>query len=134
MEGSETANAYALLELEIQPGSCAPPHKHAREDETFYVLEGNLVFDIGTKEIKAGPGSLLNLPREMPHCFRNAGKTKARVLLTISPAGLEEFFVQVGHSLPDRQAPLVPSSPKDIETIKALAPHYGLELLPPRSV
>ncbi len=134
MDGTETAGAWALLDLEIAPGSGAPPHRHTREDEAFYIVAGDLTVNVGAKILKAGPGSFLSLPKNVPHFFQNTGGVKARVLVTIWPAGLENLFVETGHLLPSRHAPLIPVSPADIDRLKALAPKYGLELLPPPGV
>lgn len=91
----ETLGAYSFSEFVMQPGTGPAPHRHSREDEAFYVLEGQFEFKVGERGervIAAGPGSVVFAPRGVPHAFKNVGTTPAKGLVVISPAGLEQFF------------------------------------------
>ena len=70
------------------------PHRHSREDEGFYILEGQYEFRVGTQVIKAGPGDFLFAPRNVPHTYKNVGTAPSRHLTIISPGGLESFFAE----------------------------------------
>ncbi len=134
ISGKETDDAYALIEAEVPPGGGPPPHIHAREDEAFYILDGHVTFQSDGRTILAGPGTFLHLRRGTLHAFKNTGSKTARMLVHVQPAGLEEFFGEVGHWLPDNNTPPPPVTAADIEKLVAVAPRYGIQIrLPPDS-
>jgi quercetin dioxygenase-like cupin family protein len=92
MSGERTDGAYSLLEFRLQPGRLIPPHAHSREHEVSYVLEGEIGVRIGPDELTATQGSLVVKRPQITHAWWNAGASPARVLETISPAGLERYF------------------------------------------
>ena len=77
--GEETGGAFALIEAVVPPGGGPPPHIHRREDEAFYVLEGELHFHADGREIAAGAGSWVTLARGSLHHFKNIGETPAKL-------------------------------------------------------
>jgi mannose-6-phosphate isomerase-like protein (cupin superfamily) len=85
-----TGGAFAVFE-ENEPVD-TPLHVHANEDELFYVLEGEHVFQVGHEEFRVGPGGLVFAPRGVPHSQRRVVPRTGRVLIMTSPAGLEGFF------------------------------------------
>jgi mannose-6-phosphate isomerase-like protein (cupin superfamily) len=85
-----TGGAYTVFE-EREPVD-TPLHVHEREDELFYVLEGEHVFQVGEQEHRAGPGDLVFAPRRVPHSQRRVVPRKGRTLVLTSPGGLEGFF------------------------------------------
>ncbi len=129
MVGSDTDGAFALIEEVTPPEGGPPPHMHTREDETFYVLEGELEFLIGERTISATAGSVVYGPRGIVHSFRNVGSTPSRMAVIITPAGLEKFFEEVGEPVTDPSSP--PESPPDVERLVAVARKYGMEIPPP---
>jgi mannose-6-phosphate isomerase-like protein (cupin superfamily) len=85
-----TAGAFSIIE-EVAPLD-TPMHVHAREDELFYVLEGQHTFVVGDDEFRAGPGAVVFAPRGVPHAHRRAVARSGRFLTMCSPAGFEGFF------------------------------------------
>ena len=73
VKAPETRGAYSVLESVVQPSTGPEPHRHSREDEGFYILEGQYEFRVGTQVIKAGPGDFLFAPRNIPHTYKNVG-------------------------------------------------------------
>src|SRR5947209_19450059 len=67
--GQETQGQFALMECSARKGNVPPPHIHHREDEVFYVLEGEMTFSVGDRTIKATPGTMVFLPRDVVHSF-----------------------------------------------------------------
>lgn len=127
--GRMTDGACTLVEETTPPQGGPPPHIHSREDEVFYVLEGELEFLVGERTIPATAGDVFHGPRGVPHTFKNVGAAPSRVLVAITPAGLEGFWEEVGEPATDLSSP--PSGPPDIEKILSTAKKYGVEILPP---
>jgi uncharacterized cupin superfamily protein len=82
---------YTLSEIRVSPNNGPLPHIHSREDECFFVLEGELDFQIGDETIMARPGTFIQGPRGIAHSFRNNTQLPARMLVFITPAGFENF-------------------------------------------
>ncbi len=129
LTGNETDGAFSLVEFVVPPGSGPPPHVHRREDETFYIIEGEMTFYVDGKAIKAPAGGTVRAVRDIPHWFRNETDQPVRALTLISPAGFENFFLEVGTPLASMsQEPPAPTQ-QDINKLLATAPRYGLEIL-----
>jgi mannose-6-phosphate isomerase-like protein (cupin superfamily) len=94
--GRSTAGSLTLIELAIDGGP--PRHAHTREDESFYVLTGALEVECGEDRFRAGPGSFVFLPRNLPHVFRSVGGP-ATALLIVTPGGLDEYFAELSAGL-----------------------------------
>jgi mannose-6-phosphate isomerase-like protein (cupin superfamily) len=93
INGRDWGGRFALVEHRLPPKVLAAPvHKHTREDEFSFILEGSVGARFGGEEVVAGPGDLVFKPRDEWHTFWNAGDTPARLLEVISPGGLEELF------------------------------------------
>ncbi|HEX5450001.1 MAG TPA: cupin domain-containing protein [Gaiellaceae bacterium] len=89
LTGVQTAGRFALWELVLPRGAAPPLHTHP-QDETFYVLEGDLVAWADTETARCGPGAVVFVPGGVPHAFR-VESDSARVLFLSTPAGIEEF-------------------------------------------
>src|SRR5215470_3768114 len=94
--GEDTNGKYALWETIVPPGGGPPPHVHSREEEGFYVLEGEITFQIGEERLVATAGTFANMPVGTPHSFKNESNRSARMLISVAPAGLERMFFEVG--------------------------------------
>ena len=105
--GKDTNNAYALIHCHFRRGFTPPPHFHRFEDESFYVLEGEIAFQAGSDRIIAGRGDLVILRREEPHSFDLLSET-AKALLLITPAGFETVFKEFGIPAETLDLPPVP--------------------------
>ena len=129
--GKETGGRYTLVEVLGAEGEEAPLHVHHREDEAFWILEGELTFQVGDETIKASPGSFLFGPRDIPHRYTvNSGP--ARLLFILSPAGFEEFIYATSEPAKERTLPPPPEGPPseaEMEQLGTIARQYGCELL-----
>ena len=130
--GEDTSDHYAQFEAIVPPGGGPPAHYHTREDEGFYIIEGEIAFQIGDQRIIASAGMFANMPIGIPHSFKNESDRPAKLLITMSPAGLEKGFFEVGTPLPDGATTGLPPSNEQIERLIAMAPKYGVHFLPPR--
>ena len=96
IDGSEAANRFSLVEHPMSAHALAAPlHKHAREDEYSYILEGSIGALLSEYVIIGKPGDLIFKPRNQWHTFWNTGDRPARILEIISPAGFEKFFQEL---------------------------------------
>ena len=123
---ADTNGAYALAHATIAPGGEPPLHVHAREDETFHILSGTITFQRGVERIDAQAGDTIQLPRGIQHGFK-VTSAQARVLLFITPGGLEEAFRATSvatDAQPGDDAP-TPTGPPDPAMIDALVAAYG---------
>jgi quercetin dioxygenase-like cupin family protein len=128
--GDETDGKYAMIEAIVPPGGGPPPHTHSREEESFYVLEGEITFTVGDKQFVANAGTFANMPIGSLHSFKNATDKTARMIISVAPSGLEKMFIEVGLPLKLGETPSPPSK-AEIEKLLAVAPNYGVEIKPP---
>src|SRR3954452_23987095 len=91
--GEDTGGAFALIEVLVPSQSGPPPHRHRREGEAFYVIEGGVEVHIDDQLLVAGPGSWVTLARGSLHHFKNIGPAPARMLI-LAGAGLDRFFLE----------------------------------------
>ena len=127
--GEESGGAYFAMEALVPPGGGPPPHIHRREDETFYLLEGEIEFRLGDETITAVPGDFVNVPRGTVHNFRNVGTDTARMVLTFTPAGIERFFEETLEPAPNDAE----DAPDNVDEVAAryvaASARYGLEFV-----
>lgn len=90
--GGDTDATYFIMEALVPPGGGTPPHFHTREEEGFYILDGEFEFSADGETVRATAGTFLNLPRESRHFFRNVGDRPARMLILCAPAGSRASF------------------------------------------
>jgi quercetin dioxygenase-like cupin family protein len=127
--GDDTNGKYALCEVVVLPGGGPPPHVHSREEEGFYILEGEITFQVGGERIVATAGMFANMPVGTPHAFKNESDRRARMLITVAPAGLERMFFEVGVPIADgAAATALPPIKEDIDKLLAIAAKYGIEI------
>ena len=123
IDGDETGRGFSLVEHPMSARALAAPlHRHTREDEYSYVLEGSVGALLGDDVVIGKPGDLIFKPRGQWHTFWNAGDEPARLLEIISPAGFERFFAEL-----DGLGGAIQAAPEDLA---ALNERYGLEMQP----
>jgi quercetin dioxygenase-like cupin family protein len=132
--GADSNGACFILEGVAAPGGGPPPHVHYFEDESFYVLEGNVTFQAAGQTIHASPGDFVHIPRGTVHSFKNNGKADAKALVVISPAGqagMRRFFEESFTPAADRSASAPPITPELVNRMTAAAARNGLEFVRP---
>ena len=122
----ETGGRYAMIEATVLPGGGPPPHIHRREDEMFYVVEGEITMQIGDERRVAKAGTFVHMPIGILHAFTNDTDQPAKVLISFAPAGLEQMFAEVGKDLGEGELP-DKVSPQEMERILDAADRYGIE-------
>jgi mannose-6-phosphate isomerase-like protein (cupin superfamily) len=123
IDGAEADERFSLVEHPMSPRALAAPvHRHTREDEYSYVIEGRMGALLGDEVLTAGPGDLVFKPRNQWLTFWNAGDEPCRILEIISPAGFEQFFAEL-----DAMGGVLQAPP---EAVAELSQRYGLEMRP----
>jgi quercetin dioxygenase-like cupin family protein len=130
-DAQSTAGRVAVIEHVSPPGSGSPLHRHTREDEWFYVIDGELTFAVGDEVIPAPTGSFVYGPRGIPHTFLVTSPTPARFLLVTEPAGFEGFMRALAVPAEELAPPPPPDGPPDMQRVVAAAAEYGIEILGP---
>ncbi len=128
--GKETDGKYALVDALVPPGGGPPPHRHSREEEGFYILEGELTITCDGERQTLSAGMFANLPIGSLHSFRNESSANVRMLIHIAPAGLEEMFLEVGRPLESGATTAPPPSKDEIGRLLEAAGRYGVEIMP----
>ena len=91
----QTAGSVAVIEVTMEPGKGPVLHRHTREDEMWWILDGEFRFRAEDEILPASTGSFVFVPRGTPHCFQNTGSTQGRILVIFTPSGMERFFDRV---------------------------------------
>ena len=116
----QTSGTLAVLEGSFRPGSGAPAHVHHQHEESFYVLDGEFLFHVGSQSVKAFAGSFVFAPRDVPHAFENVGTAPGRILGILTPAGFEHFFEALAG---------LPPGPVDPASIGEILAKYDQEIV-----
>jgi quercetin dioxygenase-like cupin family protein len=127
--GAETGHAFAQIEIDGPRGDATPRHLHHNEDETFYILEGDVTILVGNERIDLHPGDYCFAPRGIVHASI-VRSDSARMLTTLSPGGLEELFVACGLPVGDDAPPTDTVMPPMDEVVRLFA-GYGVDIVGP---
>lgn len=103
LTGADTGGSFCLLVDHPPPGWSLPPHIHTDAAETIHVVEGEFAMTIDGVTEQFGPGRTVHIPAGVVHAGANVGPGPGRRLLTFSPAGMEEFFLEAGTASPDAE-------------------------------
>jgi quercetin dioxygenase-like cupin family protein len=124
----DTGGQMTIIEITEPPGSQAPLHVHHREDESFWILEGDLTFEVGDAIIEARAGDYLFGPRDIPHRY-TVGSAGCRMLFIMTPGGFEDMVIAMSQPAASRTLPPPFEGEPDWEQIAAIAKAHGNELL-----
>ena len=132
LTGQDTANKFCLIDMQIPPGGGPAPHRHDFE-ETFSVLDGEVVVTFRGRKVTVRAGETANIPANAPHFIHNFSDKPAHVLCTCAPAGQDAFFLAVGTPVPSRNAKPPVLSPDEqaamVAKARSLASQFATELL-----
>jgi quercetin dioxygenase-like cupin family protein len=127
---ADTDGRMTIVEVTEHPGSEAPLHVHHRDDEAFWILEGEVTFEVGDATIEARAGDYVFAPRDIPHRF-TVGDRGCRMLFILVPGGIEDVIRATSEPAASRTLPppAEPPTAEEIEGLKAIVKEHGYELL-----
>jgi quercetin dioxygenase-like cupin family protein len=123
-----TGGRFAFAETIVAPGGGPPPHVHHREDEMFYIIDGQFAFISGEHTLTGSMGDAVYLPKDIVHTFKNVGSTPARVLVGAAPSGFEKFVPEAGCRCDEKTPTSPPVDDAAIGKLMAACEKYGLEM------
>jgi mannose-6-phosphate isomerase-like protein (cupin superfamily) len=126
LRAEDTGGAYAVFQDFVLPAAGPGLHTHTREDESLFVLEGEVRATVGERTVDVGPGTLVHMPLGVPHGFQNVSDKPARLLMTYTPGGFERYFLETGKSArPDDVNPPTFTA-QEIRRARAVAKGLGV--------
>jgi quercetin dioxygenase-like cupin family protein len=125
-----TAGRLWAKELLAARGMATPVHRHSREDEAFYVLDGEVSVYVGDDVVRAGTGDFVWAPRGVAHAFC-VESPQARMLVVATPGGFERFFFDTGEPAGASTIPPRGGAPRDLDALVAALADHGVDVLGP---
>jgi quercetin dioxygenase-like cupin family protein len=125
---ADTGGQMTIVEVTEPPGMEAPLHVHHREDEAFFILEGDVTLEVGDKTIEASAGDYAFGRRDIPHKYK-VGEKGCRMLFICTPAGFEDLVREMSEPAGSRTLPPPSDEEPDMERVAAVAAAHGAELL-----
>ena len=126
ISGQDTNGTFSLIHGYEIKGLEPPPHIHTREDESFYLMSGEINYTAGNETFKARKGDWVFLPRNIQHSFQVQTDT-AEVLILLSPGGFEDYFREMSEPAKGMSIPPRPQGPPDVKKIVETASKYGVQ-------
>ncbi len=123
LSGEDTAEAFCLLVDHPPAGWSLPPHRHANEAETIYIIEGDFEMELDGARTRLAAGESIHIPQGVTHSTRNVGRQAGRRILLFSPAGMEHFFLEAGEPTPDGKP--------DLPAVLSCATRHGWQFATP---
>lgn len=133
LSGGESGGPLGVALVTQPPGIATPLHRHTKESEAFFLLDGSMTYRAGEQTFRLGAGDFIWLPQGLPHAFRITGKTPARMLALTTPGGLLDLYDQVGVPADERRLPDGDGRPlpEEIARWGEIGPRFGLEVVGP---
>lgn len=125
---ADTGGQMTIVEVTEPPGAEAPLHVHRREDEGFWILEGEAAFEVDGKTIAAGVGDYVFGPRGIPHRY-SVGPDGCRMLFILTPGGFEDLVRAMSEPAAERTLPPASGEQPDFEEMATVAAEHGNEIL-----
>ena len=131
VSGEQSGGQFSLIEMLYPAGAIVPRHVHHREDELFYLIEGELEMRVGERQISAKPGTTIFAPRNIPHSFQVGANAPVHYLILYTPAGFEGFIRDTSRPAPTLTLPPPPDAPPTPQQLQAIGDmmreRYGCE-------
>ena len=125
---ADTGGQFTLVEITCGPNYQGIRHVHHREDEGFWIVEGDVTLDVGGTIIETHAGDYAFGPRDIPHVF-NVGAAGCRMLFLFTPGGFEDLILATSEPAQSRVVPPPPTEPPDIARMNEITARYGAEII-----
>ena len=130
LSGTQTGGVFTLLEALVLPEAGPPPHAHHGEEETFFLLQGHMVFTVAGGDVPRPPRRNDLRAENVAHSYRNVGESPAKMVFMYSPAGMDAMFPEIGK--PGRRGVVGPPlDPADLVAMAGVAEKYNFSFITP---
>ncbi|MGE0379149.1 MAG: cupin domain-containing protein [Planctomycetaceae bacterium] len=129
IDAAQTGGAYEVMQFVVPGGHGPPPHVHRREDESFYIVDGEFDVTIGERTLRARTGDCVHLPRGQAHSFRNATERMGTFLCWVVPGNLAGFFDAFAREWPEDDELPPPVTQDDIAKMLSAAARHDIEIV-----
>ncbi|QYO64005.1 cupin domain-containing protein [Leptolyngbya sp. 7M] len=121
LRSTNSANRMAVMTVEVPPGGGVPPHTHAIEEESYYMLEGCMIMQVGDEELTIEPDDFAHVPAGVAHGYRNNSTQPVRFLAWTIGGAIDQFFLEMTE---------VREMPQDLPKMAAILHRYGIQMQP----
>ncbi len=132
VEADETSGKYALWHATVPTGGGPPPHIHSREEEGFYIIDGEVTFYSDDLAVRLTAGSYVQVKKHSLHWFRNESEQTAHMLVLVAPGGMEQMFRATGSLVRDPVTTIGQMTDEQKSALLRLAPEFGIQIIPPK--
>lgn len=133
LSAGDSGGSLGMSLVTQPPGTATPLHRHTREAEAFFLLDGSMTYRAGEQTFHLSPGDFIWLPLGLPHAFRVTGSTPVRFLGLTAPGDLMTLYDEVGVPATEPRLPAGDGRPMEEEIARwnEIAPRYGLQVVGP---
>lgn len=120
LKSKHSPNSMTVMTVDVPPEGSVPPHTHAKEEESYYMLEGSMVMQVGSEELTLEPGDFAHVPPGTVHGYRNCSDQPIRFLAWTVGGLIDEFFVEMSTKIQD--------IPNDLPKMPEILEKYGIQV------
>lgn len=123
LKSSTSLNRMAVMTVDVPPGGFVPPHTHAKEEESYFMLEGRMVMQLGNQELAIEPGDFAHVPAGTLHGYKNTSNQCVRFLAWSVGGAIDEFFTEMAEKIRE--------VPDDLPKMPEILQKYGIQMVEP---
>lgn len=121
LKSTASSNRMAVMTVDVPPEGAVPPHTHAQEEESYFMLEGAIVMQLGSEELTIEPGDFVHVPAGTIHGYKNQSNQHARFLVWSIGGAIDEFFTEMAEK--------VRVLPDDLPKMPEILEKYGIQMM-----
>ena len=123
LKSTASANRMAVMTVEVPPEGFVPPHTHDKEEESYFMLEGTMLMQLGSQELTIAPGDFVHVPAGTIHGYKNNSHQGVRFLAWSVGGAIDEFFTEMAETIREM--------PDDLPKMPAILEKYGIQMVEP---
>lgn len=123
LKSSLSPNSMTVVTVEVPPGSAVPPHVHAKEEESYYILDGSMVIQVGSEVLTVKSHDFIHIPPGTIHGYRNDSDRPIHLLVWAVGGAIDDFFIEMGENIHEL--------PQDMPKLSEILDKYGVQMVAP---